>query len=268
MGNSFIVESWLQLLSVYTTWMLTKMELLHKLLSALFPSRCILCGQTVITPAIDDMIELCTDCYRNLPFNESCCAQCALPLPEAAGDQVLCGRCINKLPAFDYCHSLFRYEDDIIHLVHQLKFGDKISYARSLGELLYHRLQAEIEKTGDRPDCLLPVPLHNRRLRQRGYNQSIEIARVMSHKLNIPIEYNLVERRRYTETQTGLNAKQRRKNISKAFLVSGEMRYRHVLVVDDVVTTGATVNELALLLKKHKVERVGIMSIARAPVKN
>jgi ComF family protein len=190
-----------------------------------------------------------------------------LPLPEDTNN-VLCGRCISKPPRFDYCYSLFRYEDGIIQLVHQLKFAEKISNARSLGEMLYHRLQAEIQRTSEKPECLLPVPLHNRRLRQRGYNQSIEIARVIARKLAIPIEYDLVARQRHTEAQSGLTAKQRRKNIRNAFCVTGRIKYKHVLVIDDVVTTGTTVNELSRVLKKHKVERVGVLSIARAPIKN
>lgn len=244
------------------------MELVQKLLSALFPSRCILCRQTVLEPAVNNVIEICADCYSRLPVNDHCCVRCALPLPEDTAGAVLCGRCLKKLPAFDYCHSLFRYEAEIIQLVHQLKFGEKISYARSIGELLFHRLQHEIRQTSAAPDCLLPVPLHNRRLRQRGYNQSIEIARVVSRKLGVPIERNLVKRQRNTEAQSGLNAKQRRKNIKNAFRIDGEVKHRHILIIDDVVTTGTTVNELARLLKRHKVERVGVLSIARAPVKN
>jgi ComF family protein len=190
-----------------------------------------------------------------------------LPLP-ADTNNVLCGHCISKPPRFDYCYSLFRYENEIIHLVRQLKFGEKISYARSLGELLCCRLQAEIERTNEMPDCLLPVPLHNSRLRQRGYNQSIEIARVLASRLAIPVDYDMVRRQRHTEAQSGLNAKQRHKNISNAFTISGQVKYKHVLIIDDVVTTGATVNELARLLKRNKVERVGVLSVARAPIKN
>ena len=249
------------------------MELAKKLLSILFPSRCILCRQTVSESAVNDPVvnkhvEICSDCCKSLPFNKPCCMSCALPLAEDINDEVLCGSCIKKSPTFDYCYSLFRYEDKIINLVHQLKFGEKISYARTIGEMLFTRLQAEIQLTKEKPECLLPVPLHKARLRQRGFNQSIEIARIVAKKLEIPIEYDVVKRQRSTVTQTGLNAKQRQKNIKGAFRVVGEINYKHVLIVDDVVTTGSTVNELARVLKKNKVERVGVLSIARAPVKN
>ena len=109
--------------------------------------------------------------------------------------------------------------------------------------------------------------MHESRLRQRGFNQSIEISRVLAKKLEIPIEYKAVVRQRSTVAQTGLNAKQRQKNIKGAFNVVRPLNYQHVLIIDDVMTTGATVNELAKVLKKNKVERVGVLSIARAPAK-
>ncbi len=234
------------------------MELAHKLFSHLFPSRCILCHKTV-----DQAIEICPDCYKSLPHNENCCLHCALPLPEDISNSVTCGRCIKQAPGFDYAHSLFRYEDSVVGLVHQLKFGEKISHARSIGEMLWLKLC----QTGETPDCLLPVPLHDARLRQRGFNQSVEISRVVAKKSGIPIEYDAVVRHRRTPAQTGLDAKQRKRNIRGAFAVAQTLDQRHVLIIDDVMTTGATVNELARILKKNGVMRVGVMTIARAPVK-
>jgi len=234
------------------------MELAHKLFSHLFPSRCIFCHKTV-----NQAVEICPECYNNLPHNESCCLRCALPLPEELNHSVICGRCIKQAPAFDYAHSLFRYENSVVGLVHQLKFGEKISHARSVGELMWQKLC----QTGESPDCLLPVSLHDLRLRQRGFNQSIEISRVLAKKSAIPVEYDAVVRHRRTPAQTGLDAKQRKKNIRGAFSVLKRFDHRHVLIVDDVMTTGATVNELARILKKHGVARVGVLTIARAPAK-
>lgn len=234
------------------------MELAQKLLSNLFPCRCILCQRTV-----KQNFALCPDCYRALPHNDVCCLRCALPLAEEINNAVLCGSCIQKPPAFDYAHSLFRYEGDVIGLVHQLKFGEKIGFARTIGEMLLTLLL----NTNEKPDCLLPVSLHKSRLRQRGFNQSIEISRVLAKDLAIAIEYTAVVRHRSTTAQTGLNAKQRKNNIKGAFSLAGKLNYKHVLIIDDVMTTGSTVNELAKLLKKNKVARVGVLSIARAPMK-
>lgn len=249
------------------------MELAQKLLTRLFPSRCILCAQILSGQSVKGHIEICSDCFKALPRNNTCCMRCALPLADDVSDNVLCGRCIQKLPAYDYSYSPFRYEDCIIKLVHQLKFAEKISYARTIGELLLIMLQEKLQENGDsilknRPDCLLPVPLHKFRFRQRGFNQSIEIVRVIAKELGIPIEYDAIIRQRSTSAQAGLNAQQRQKNIKGAFSVVAEIKVKHVLIIDDVMTTGATVNELAKLLKSHGVERVGVMSIARAPAPN
>ncbi|NOR43492.1 MAG: ComF family protein [Gammaproteobacteria bacterium] len=244
------------------------MELAQKLLSALFPSRCILCRQTVRIAAINPNIEVCRDCYKILPHNDNNCVRCALPLPVDIGSQILCGRCIKKTPSYDYSCSVFRYESDIINLIHQLKFGEKISYARSIGEILLASFESDLLEKHGAPDCIIPVPIHDRRLRGRGYNQSIEIARVMAKKLAIPIAYDAVVKKHSTLAQSGLNAKERQKNIKNAFDVINVENYKHVLIVDDVVTTGSTVNEIAKALKKNGVDRVGVLSIARAPVKN
>jgi len=232
--------------------------ILNNLFSEFFPSRCILCQQTV-----GQGFEVCPTCYQALPHNENCCVRCALPLAQDISRGLLCGRCIKKLPAFDYAYSPFRYEGDVITLVHQLKFSEKIRFSRSIGEMLLQHFSG----TGESPDCLLPVALHQSRMRQRGFNQSIEISRLLAKKLGVPIEHSAVVRRRHTVAQTGLSAKQRQKNIRGAFSMAGELSYKHVLIIDDVMTTGATVNELAKLLKKNNVERVGVLSIARAPVK-
>jgi len=244
------------------------MELVRRLLENLFPSRCILCQQTVLEPAINQNIEICSSCYEALPHNDNCCTHCALPLPEDIDNDVLCGRCIKNRPIFDYSYSLFRYEEEIINLVHQLKFGEKISYARSIGELLLTTMVDRLLPEQGMPDCVIPVPLHDRRLRERGYNQSTEIARVLAKKMDLPIAQGKVLRQRSTLTQTGLKADERQRNIKGAFKVVSELNDKHVLVVDDVITTGSTVNELAKVLKKSGVERVGVLSIARAPLKS
>lgn len=244
------------------------MELARKLLSSLFPSRCILCRQTVVEAVIGLHIEICVPCYQALPKNDSTCIRCALPLPDDIDGNVLCGRCVNKRPHYDYSRSLFIYEDEVVSLIHQLKFGEKICYARSIGEMLLTVVNNELLPDQGRPDCIIPVPLHNKRLRRRGYNQSTEISRVMAKKLAIPIAYDAVVRTRHTKAQMELKAKDRQKNIKGAFSVIDVKKYTHVLITDDVVTTGSTVNELAKVLKDKGVERVGVLSVARAPLKN
>jgi len=249
------------------------MELANKLLSAIFPSRCLLCHKTVDQPGERAVIEICQSCFAGLPHNKTSCICCAVPLADDVTNTVLCGRCIRIHPTFDYAYSPLRYEADVVGLVHQLKFSEKITFARSFGEImvefLLSRLSAENTlSTQIYPECILPVPLYKSRLRLRGFNQSIELARVLSKRLHIPIEYDAVRRDRSTTSQTGLDASARRKNIKGAFSVTQNFTAKHILIIDDVMTTGSTVNELAKTLKKNSVERVGVLSFARAPMKN
>jgi ComF family protein len=249
------------------------MELAKRLLSNLFPSRCLLCHKTIVSQSDNgnhESIEICPECLAKLPYNEVSCRRCAVPLVAEVEGERLCGRCIKKLPAFDYAYSPLHYEDDVIRLMHQFKFREKIAFSRTLGEIMLECWQMKTMKSGnvDTPDCLLPVPLHKSRMRQRGFNQSIELSRVIAKKLNIPIEYDAVSRTRSTSAQTGLNSTQRRKNIKGAFKVVQKIPAKHVLIIDDVMTTGSTVNELARILKKAGVEQVGVLCLARAPIKN
>ena len=245
------------------------MELAHKLFTALFPSRCLLCRNTIHLPVMEQEavdIDICGPCISGLPHNCRYCSRCALPLPVDLPANVMCGRCIQKTPVFDYCQSLFRYEDDVIKLVHQLKFSDRLTCARSIGEMLVKGSE-RLFSTHGKPDCLLPVPLHSKRLYDRGYNQSIEISRGLARQHTMVIDHVSVIRQRSTATQTGLDARSRLKNIKGAFRLNKEISYDHVLIIDDVVTTSATVNELARLLKKNGVRKVGVLSFARAPLK-
>ena len=249
------------------------MELAKKLLSNLFPSRCLLCQKTVISSSANENIEICAECLSALPHNDMSCSRCAVPLVVDVERQWLCGRCIKKPPSFDYVYSPLCYEEDVIRLVHQLKFSEKIAFSRTLGEIMLEYWKLKTMKSGNvdalgKPDYLLPVPLHKSRMRQRGFNQSIELSRVIAKKLNISIECDEVSRIRSTSAQTGLNATQRRKNIKGAFKVVQKISAKRVLIIDDVMTTGSTVNELARILKKAGVEQVGVLCLARAPIKN
>lgn len=251
------------------------MELAKKLLSNLFPSRCLLCQKTIVLRSENnnhDNIEICQQCLTTLPYNGNCCDRCAVPLVTEGHGPVYCGRCIKKSPAFDYVYSPLCYENDVIRLVHQLKFNEKITFSRSLSEMMHKCWVSKTEEKNsadviDILDCLMPVPLYKSRMRQRGFNQSIELSRVISKKLNVPIECNTVNRRRSTESQTGLNITQRRKNIKGAFEVVKKISAKDVLIIDDVMTTGSTVDELARVLKKEGVKRVGVLCLARAPIK-
>lgn len=228
----------------------------QSLIHTLYPPCCVLCG----APGFNDR-DICIRCYRKLPWIDAACSQCAIPLPVAGTGDLKCGQCLQQPPAFDHTTSLFRYQDDAIKLIQQLKFNEKLVNARLLGTMLAAAVQ---NRVGMLPDCVLPVPLHRKRLRQRGFNQSIELARALSKACPLPLELRAVVRVRDTGSQTGLDRQQRRKNIRGAFEMVGSIEARHVAIVDDVVTTTSTVNELACLLKSVGVRRVDVWSIARA----
>ena len=226
----------------------------------LYPPRCLLCASPGSNGA-----DLCEHCQQSLPFNQTACISCALPLPANISESATCGRCQKKSPLYDQAYSIFSYEQPVIWLIQQLKFNEKLVHARLLGGLIAE--STCVTKIAELEDvCILPVPLHKKRLSQRGFNQSIELARALSKKTGWPMELKSVERVRDTSAQTGLDAKERRKNIRGAFEVIQPMTYKHVVIVDDVVTTGSTANELARVLKKSGVEKVTVLSLARAPL--
>lgn len=221
----------------------------------LLPPTCILCGN----PGYDSR-DLCHSCYTHLPRNKLCCYRCAEILEPPITAPILCGRCLSRQPAFDETYAPFIHQGAIRHLIGTLKFGANYKNARLLGMLLAEY----IKQTAERPDLILPVPLHKARYRQRGFNQALEIARTVSKELQIPLDVTSCRRYRDTPHQTHLSAKKRRKNLKNAFSIIKPIHARHIAIVDDVMTTGSTAHELAYVLKKTGASRVDVWVCARA----
>ena len=217
-------------------------------------SSCVLCDAVV-----QREISLCDACQADLPIISHACEVCGIPLEVTS---TICGQCLKSPPKIDYSVSVYHYETPVDYLVSQLKFGKRLSYAAILGFLLKKQLLKKDQQ--DLPDIILPVPLHTGRLIKRGFNQSLEIAKVVSKELGIPIDYKFVSKSKATQAQSELNLSQRKSNIKGCFKVEKVSTYQHIVIIDDVVTTGATSNELATVLKKAGVKKVGIWSIARA----
>ncbi len=227
---------------------------INNILSNLYAAPCYLCA----APATNG---LCHDCLKRLPWNGHCCAGCAIPLPpDATG---LCGRCGRRPHRWIDSSTLpLRYEAQVIQLVTGFKFNGRLSYGHLLGELLCNSV---LHGSPARPERLIPVPLHPRRLRQRGFNQSLELAKQLSRRLELPLDKRSCHRVRDTDPQVSLEKGARRKNMRGAFVLSRPIQAHHVALIDDVVTTGSTVNELARLLKRSGVERVDVWGVARTP---
>ena len=221
----------------------------------LYPPLCLLCGSSNTTDG-----DICSACLDELPHNIHRCSICALPLTRHAPDHLVCGGCLTLTPAFDRCHAAFSYGFPISSLISEFKFAGKLQHGRLLANLLI----SHIENNGlDLPELIIPVPLHRSRLLERGFNQAIELAIPIGQHLDIPVDTTSCIRTRATEAQTNLDKKMRRKNIRGAFAVTRKIRHNHVVVLDDVVTTGGTVSEIARTLKRLGIKRVDIWALAR-----
>lgn len=222
----------------------------------LWPLTCLLCG-------LDghDGRDLCRDCYRDLPWlGESVCVRCATSLP-AVG--LTCGRCLQKPPLYQRIVALWHYQTPLDHLLLALKFKGKLVYAKLLGELLRDAIVSSYAEQSQLPELIIPVPLHKQRLKERGFNQALELARPLK-KLGIKIDPFLCQRIRATEPQMNLPAKARHTNVKRAFTMVGKLPVKHVAIVDDVVTTGHTITELCKVLRKAGAERIDVWCCAKS----
>lgn len=230
---------------------------LKSILPILYPPRCLLCGAAGVAER-----DLCADCASALPHNDHPCAICALPLPTTAPPGAICGECSKQRPAFDRCHAALMYDQLTGPLISRLKFNNKLNHARLLSQLLIDYLE---QQQPSMPDLLLPIPLHRQRLRERGYNQALEIARPVGRHFQLPLVPGLCRRIRPTPAQAGLDRKARRKNLRRAFELQGPVSGKTIVLLDDVVTTGSTTSELARLLKKSGASRVDVWAVTRTP---
>lgn len=182
------------------------------------------------------------------------CPRCALPAP---GGEI-CGRCLAQPPSFDRTIAVWRYAPYADHLVRALKYRGELALATLFAEALAMRV-ASLPQV----DTIVPMPLHRTRLAERGFNQALEIARPLARRLRIPIAHRLVRRTRVTADQTDLSPAERARNVRGAFGCERDLAGRRIAVVDDVMTTGATLDELAAALKRAGAEWVESWVVAR-----
>jgi ComF family protein len=205
-------------------------------------------------------MDLCGDCAADLARNEPACSRCAEPLPGASGEPRACGTCLRDPPPFASSFVPFRYAYPLDHLVQGLKFRNELACGRVLGQLFANCLLA---RGTPLPEAILPVPLALRRYRQRGYNQASELALSIRRVTGVAVRSDIAIRQRETAEQAGLDRKARRRNVTGAFAAVAPMLTRHVAILDDVVTTGSTVRELAEVLRRAGAEQIEVWAIAR-----
>jgi ComF family protein len=222
---------------------------------ALLPAHCLLCGQ-----AGAGQRDLCDGCAAQFVRNAVSCPRCALPL---AAPAPLCGECLRREPRFATAYAPFIYCSPLDQLITRLKFGRNLAAGRVLAEVWIDAWSTAPPRL---PEALIPVPLHAQRLRERGYNQALELARPLAAAWRIPLSDNALVRTRSTPAQSNLQANQRRRNLRGAFSVATHAALpAHVALLDDVMTTGATLHECTRTLLRAGVERVDVWVLARAP---
>jgi ComF family protein len=233
------------------------------LLDFLFPPLCHVC-RTFIPEA--GSLHICAPCREKMPaITHPLCTVCGVPFAGAGADHA-CGRCLLHPPGFNAARAALIYEGPVRSLIHAFKYNHKIHLRRPLGLLTAQSLADFVALYA--PDLIVPVPLHVKRLRDRGFNQAILLGEVLSHEWHIPMHRQAMRRIRWTEPQINLTAEQRRDNVRGAFSVgdAAVVAGRRVLLVDDVFTTGSTVEECSKVLKKTGAAEVVVITVARALV--
>lgn len=220
--------------------------------SLLAPERCVWCGSA---HAVDGA---CEGCKVELPWNRVACPSCAQPMPVVA----TCAKCLKRPPAFDAAWTSFVHVEPIRRGVHRLKYGAQFEQSRVLGALMGRELAA---RTGPLPDLLIPVPLPRRRMFLRGYNQAQELARAVSRVVGVPIDATAARLVRAPGDQIGQTAAQRRRNLRGAFRIERDLTGKRVALIDDVMTTGATLDALARAARKTGAAHIEAWALARAP---
>lgn len=225
-----------------------------KLLNSVYPWHCVICGAQAQNKSI------CTECAPYLSWcrNDTKCDVCGLPISADASHTRICGICQKHPPYYDCISAVFWYEPPISDFITQFKYFNHWENAQTLIELSESELVTENENS-----LIIPVPSHSSRIKQRGFNAVYELVKLYKKQRNFLYDDTLVSRVKNTETQTGKTKQQRKKNLRNAFKINHAIKHEHIIIIDEVVTTGATVNELSRCLKKAGVKKVTVWAIAR-----
>lgn len=212
---------------------------------------CLACGCE-----LDNSDSLCTACAEQLQPVPNPCLYCAQPNPVSGR---VCPACLLNPPRWQRMIAPLQYRGLTREYLQQLKYSEALHLAKTLCRQCFEPFR----RCAPLPEVLLPVPLHRERMLERGYNQAEEIARLWSREFGIPIAHKALTRRRATPSQAGLSAAQREVNVHQAFSYTTSYDYRHVAIVDDIVTTGSTVSEITRNLHRAGVEFVEVWALAR-----
>ena len=246
------------------------MNPLKQLTQIIYPPRCVICGSFLWRAPFDAgdfPNSICLECTSGFsPIKEPFCTICGIPFGSDRIENHPCEDCLRTKPFFQAAYAPYRYEGPILDAVHRLKYGEKTFVANSLGLLL-----AEFVKTRFMPlgsFLTIPVPLHPKRLRERGFNQSLLLAKHVATGLKGNLDFRSLTRTKYTIPQTTLSRKERRENVQNAFFLrnADAINEKRVLLVDDVATTGNTLNQCAKTLMLGGAKAVFCVTLAKAVI--
>lgn len=233
-----------------------------KIVDCIFPPLCHYCRE----PIHDSRkTRLCDSCFETIvPLESPLCPLCGCPFLNGSCSDHPCGACTLARPAFDGARGAVVFDGAVRELIHQFKYSGKTMLRRPLALLAADRLDRFV--SGAEPDMIIPVPLHKKRLRQRGFNQAILLGEIFAKRWGLPLLRNNLRRVRWTEPQVNLSAAERLENVKGAFAIDNttEILGRRILLVDDVYTTGSTVKECAKVLKSGGAKAVFVVTVARA----
>ncbi|MEZ5692041.1 MAG: ComF family protein [Rickettsiales bacterium] len=235
------------------------MIIANKFLNIIFPPQCLICKNIV-----SENGTLCLDCWQQIRFiSDPICEKCGTSFEYDMGNNALCAGCIHDEPKYTRARAAFCYDEHSHKLITRLKYSDQTQLAITYSNWLINAGKEFIEVS----DIVTPVPLHYLRFIGRRFNQSALLASNLASKTNISYLPDLLKRKRYTKPQTGLTKKQREKNVRNAFLVNEHyiksVKNKNILLIDDVFTTGSTINQCSKSLLKAGASQVNVLTLAR-----
>ena len=239
------------------------MGIFSKFIDIIYPARCHIC-RTFFSNGMGTNNHFCKECLDSFSkIGPPLCPVCGIPFGSISEENHLCEKCLRKRPIFDSLGAPYIYEGRIMDAIHQMKYAGKTYLADSLGPLMASFVIKWLDTTEGL--LIMPVPLHPKRLRERGFNQALLLARAIMPALGAEMDFLSLRRIIYTRSQTGLNSGERKRNVRRAFTMDRQrgLKGKTVLLVDDVATTGSTMNECARVLKNAGAERVFCLALAR-----
>jgi ComF family protein len=236
-------------------------DILNYVGDIIFPRQCPACAEILDQPARQ---FFCSSCSGRINFiTDNFCPICGIPFFSSPAGSHICGDCLGNRPYFAQARAVAGFETVIMEAIHKFKYSRSLSAGNALGCLMADFSFPDF--VFSEYSLLIPVPLHIKRLRERGFNQSLLLAREIGKKHELPVNFSLLKRIKFTLTQTGLNKIEREKNIKGAFAVKDRKKVagRNIILIDDVYTTGATINECSRVLLKAGAQKVAVLTLSR-----